>query len=184
MLTIPTTIPFLGWTWNDLLFLVLAGGLLGSALMVVLSRNIIHSGLWMILGFLMLAGLYALLGAPLLAGAQVLIYIGAISVLILFAIMLTQSKAGPANLVFHHQAWAAALAAVGLGLLLVVVVGATPWPLEGPSAEAQTSTNVAALLFSDFVLPLEVVGVILLASVVGGVFLAKKDDRPGSDADR
>ncbi|MGZ6313073.1 MAG: NADH-quinone oxidoreductase subunit J, partial [Candidatus Limnocylindrales bacterium] len=77
MLTIPTTIPFLGWTWNDLLFLVLAGGLLGSALMVVLSRNIIHSGLWMILGFLMLAGLYALLGAPLLAGAQVLIYIGA-----------------------------------------------------------------------------------------------------------
>ncbi len=72
----------------------------------MLGRNIIRSGLWLMLCFATLAGLYALLGAPLVAGAQVLVYIGAISVLILFAIMLTQSKAGPARLVFHHQAWA------------------------------------------------------------------------------
>ncbi len=183
MLTIPSTIPFLGWTWNDLLFLALAGGLLGSALFVVTSRNIIHSGLWMILAFLMLAGLYALLGAPLLAGAQVLIYIGAISVLILFAIMLTQSKAGPARLVFHHQAWAAALAALGLGLLLVFAVGTTPWPLLATPGQPQTSNAVAALLFSDYVLPFEIVGVLLLAAVVGGVFLAKKDNAPESDSD-
>jgi len=183
VLTLPATIPFLGWTWNDLLFLVLAGGLLGSALFVVLGRNIIHSGLWLVVGFLMLAGLYALLGAPLLAGAQVLVYIGAISVLILFAIMLTQSKAGPARLVFHHQAWAAALAALGLGLLLVIVVGATAWPLADGSAQPQTSANVASALFDDFVLPLEIVGVLLLAAVIGGVFLAKKDDARESDSD-
>ena len=60
----------------------------------------------MVLAFAALAGIYALLGSDALAAAQVLIYIGAISVLILFAIMLTQSKAGPARLVFHRQAWA------------------------------------------------------------------------------
>ena len=69
--------------------------MLGGALMVVLSRNIIRSGLFMVLSFLGLAGIYALMGATLVAAAQVLVYIGAISVLILFAVMLTQSKSGP-----------------------------------------------------------------------------------------
>ena len=183
MLTIPSTIPLLGWSWNDLLFLVLAGGLLGCALMVVLSRNIIRAGLWMILGFLMLAGIYVLLGDPLVAGAQVLVYIGAISVLILFAIMLTQSKAGPARLVFHHQAWAAALAAIGLGLMLVIVDGATTWPLAGDTRLATATTDIATRLFGDYVLPFEIVSVLLLAAVIGGVFLAKRDDLPPSDSD-
>ena len=98
--------------------------------MVVLGRNIIRSGLWMILSFAALAGIYVLLGAPLVAAAQVLIYIGAISVLILFAIMLTQSKSGPAKLVFHHQAWAAALAAIVFWLVILLLVDdATQWPL-------------------------------------------------------
>lgn len=183
MLTIPSTIPLLGWSWNDLLFLILAGGLLGSALMVVLGRDIIRCGLWMIVCFLFLAGLYVLVGNPLVAGAQVLVYIGAISVLILFAVMLTQSKAGPARLVFHHQAWAAALAAIGLAVMLVIVDGATSWPLAQPDRTATATTDVASRLFSDFVLPLEVVGVLLLAAVIGGVFLAKRDGAPPSDSD-
>ncbi|MFI5262009.1 MAG: NADH-quinone oxidoreductase subunit J [Candidatus Limnocylindrales bacterium] len=183
MLTIPATIPLLGWSWNDLLFLVLAGGLLGCALLVVLSRDIIHAGLWMILCFLMLAGLYVMLGNPLVAGAQVLVYIGAISVLILFAIMLTQSKAGPARLVFHHQAWAGALAAIGLGAVLVIVDGATTWPLAGDDKQATATVDIATRLFGDYVLPFEIVSVLLLAAVIGGVFLAKRDDAPRSDSD-
>ena len=107
-MSLPETIPYIDWRWDDLVFLALAGVMLGGALMVVLSRNIIRSGLFMVLSFLGLAGIYALMGATLVAAAQVLVYIGAISVLILFAVMLTQSKGGPAPLVFHHQAWAAA----------------------------------------------------------------------------
>jgi len=183
VLTIPATIPLLGWSWNDLLFLVLAGGLLGSALLVVLSRDIIHAGLWMILCFLMLAGLYVLVGNPLVAGAEVLVYIGAISVLILFAIMLTQSKAGPARLVFHHQWWAAALAAIGLGAVLVIVDGATTWPLASDTRHATATTDIAARLFGDYVLPFEIVSVLLLAAVIGGVFLAKRDATPRGDSD-
>ena len=176
-MTLPTTIPLLGWTWNDLLFLVLGAVLIGTALMVVLGRNIIRSGLWLILCFATLAGLYALLGNPLVAVAQVLVYMGAIAVLILFAIMLTQTKGGPAALVFQHQAWAAAIAAIVLGLLLAVVVGIGGWPLVGPFVATSTKA-VAELIFSDYLLAFEIVGVLLLAAVIGGVYLAKRDAGP------
>jgi NADH-quinone oxidoreductase subunit J len=175
--TLPETIPLLGWTWNDLLFLILAGTLVGTALMVVLGRNIIRSGLWLILCFATLAGLYALLGNAIVAVAQVLVYMGAIAVLILFAIMLTQTKGGPAALVFHHQAWAAAIAAIVIGGLLAIVDGASGWPLAGEFMRTSTEA-VAALLFGDYVLAFEIVGVLLLAAVIGGVFLAKRDDSP------
>ena len=174
-MSLPQTIPFLGWAWEDLLFLLFAGILLGTGLMVVIGRNIIRSGLWMISCFAALAGLYVLLGATLVAAAQVLIYIGAISVLVLFAIMLTQSKAGPARLVFHHQAWAAALVSLGLALLLTLVVASTAWPDVQTQRLASPADQLARLLFSDYVLAFEVVSVLLLAAVIGGVFLAKRE---------
>ena len=85
--------------------------MLGSALLVVTLRDIIRCGLAMIASFAALAGIYVLLGAPLVAAAQVLVYIGAIAVLILFAVMLTQAKAAPVRLVFQTQAIPAAIAA-------------------------------------------------------------------------
>ena len=125
-LKLPANIPILGWAWDDLLFLILAGVMLGCALFVVLGRNIVRSGIAMMGCFAALAGIYVLSGAVIVAATEVLVYIGAISVLILFAIMLTQTKSGPTELVFHHQAWAGALAiniiAVG-GLFVFVFVG-------------------------------------------------------------
>ncbi len=177
-MALPQTVPYFNIPWDDLVFLALAGVMLGAALLVVLGRNIIRSGLWMILSFAALAGIYALVGATLVAAAQVLIYIGAISVLVLFAIMLTQSKAGPAKLVFHHQAWAAAIAAAMLAVILIVVVLATPWPLAADGPIFVTAQTIARLLFSDYVLAFEVVSVLLLAAVIGGVFLAKREDSP------
>lgn len=174
-MTIPQVIPLIGLRWDDLLFLALAGGLIGAALFVVLGRDIIRSGLWLILAFAFLAGIYVLLGAPLVAATEVLVYIGAIAVLILFAIMITQSKGGPAALIFHRQAWAGALAAVVLGGLLIVVIGATSWPQSGGDPRATNTLELAQRLFHDWVLPFEIVSVLLLAAVVGGVFLAKKD---------
>jgi NADH-quinone oxidoreductase subunit J len=173
--TLPQAIPFLNWSWDYFLFLTLAVVLLGSAVMTVLGRNIIHSGLWMMLCFAALAGLYVLLQAPLVAAAQVLIYIGAISVLVLFAIMLTQTKFGPARLIFHRQASSAALAAVVLVILLLVVVVDTDWPGH-MTAVAHTATDaLARLLFDRYVLPFEAVSVLLLAAVIGGVYLAKRE---------
>jgi NADH:ubiquinone oxidoreductase subunit 6 (subunit J) len=172
--TLPETIPVLGFGWDDLLFMTFAAIMIGSALLVVLMRDIIRCGLAMIVCFAALAGLYVFAGATVVAAAQVLVYIGAISVLVLFAIMLTQTKSGPASLVFQTQAFPAAIASAVLALLIAVVVASTDWDETGQlipsSAEA-----VATELFRNFTLPFEVVSVLLLAAVIGGVFLAKRE---------
>ena len=174
-MTLPDTIPFVNVRWDDLLFVALAAVMLGSALLVVTMRDIIRCGLAMITCFAALAAIYAIAGSPLVAAAQVLVYIGAISVLILFAIMLTQTKAAPARLVFQTQAAAAAVAAIVLAGLITLVVASTDWGAAGQRASA-ASNAIATTLFSGYVLPFEVVSVLLLAAVVGGVFLARRDE--------
>ena len=179
-MALPPTIPFLNWPWDDLLFLILAGMMLAAAIFVVIGRDIVRSGLAMMVAFAALAGIYVLAGAVIVAAAQVLIYIGAISVLILFAIMLTQSKSGPLHLVFHRQAWAGALAAVGLALLLIVSMINTQWPLRVPERLWSATSEVALLLFNDglYVFALQVIAVLLTAAVIGAVFLAKREEAP------
>ena len=112
------SIPLTGIRWDDVLFVALAATLLVSALLVVTLRDIIRCGLALIVSFASLAGIYVLLGNPLIAATQVLVYIGAISVLVLFAIMLTQTKNAPARLVFQTQAVAAAVAAAVIGVVI------------------------------------------------------------------
>jgi NADH-quinone oxidoreductase subunit J len=177
---IPDTVPFLGIPWSDVLFVLLAGMALVSALLVVTLRDIIRCGLALIACFAALAGLYVLLGAPLLAATQVLVYIGAIAVLILFAVMLTQAKAAPLRLVFQTQALPAAIAAAVLAVLLGLAAVATDWGDVGQRVATGTDA-LAALIFSDYVLPFEVVSVLLLTAVIGAVYLARRDDPQQGD---
>ena len=178
-MTLPETIPLLGFGWDDLLFMTFAAVMVGSALLVVVMKDIIRCGLAMIISFAALAGLYVIAGAPVVAAAQVLVYIGAISVLVLFAIMLTQTKAGPASLVFQTQAFPAAIAAAVLALLMAVVVASTDWGETGKRI-ATSATDVATTLFADYVLAFEIVSVLLLAAVIGGIFIAKRE-KGGAD---
>ena len=164
----------LGGSFNDALVAGLATLMLASAIAVVTMRDIIRCGLAMIVCFLALAGLYVMLGAPMVAAAQVIVYIGAISVLILFAIMLTQEKAGPARLVFQTQATPAAIAAIILAVLVAVAVYGTDW--GAVTEHIRIATNILAhFLFQQYVLVFEAVSVLLLAAVIGGVFLAKRE---------
>jgi NADH-quinone oxidoreductase subunit J len=164
----------LGQDWDDALFWILAAVLVVSGLLVVTMKDIIRCGLAMIVCFGALAAIYVLLGAPVIGAAQVMVYIGAISVLILFAIMLTQTKDAPARLVFQTQAGFAALTALITAVVIALVVVATDW---GGVAEriGSSAETVATTLFTDFLLPLEVVSVLLLGAVIGGVFLAKRE---------
>jgi NADH-quinone oxidoreductase subunit J len=171
---IPSTVPFFNIKWDDILFMAFAGILIGSGILVVTMKDIIRCGLAMIVCFGALAGLYVVVGAPLVAGAEVLVYIGAISVLILFAIMLTQNKVAPARLVFQTQAVPAAVAAAVLAVVIALTVTATEWGALDERARNATQ-KVATALFSNYVLPFEIVSVLLLAAVVGGVFLAKRE---------
>ncbi len=155
--------------------MVLAIGVLGGGLAVVTLRNLIHSAVAMMVCFGSLAGMYALLGAPIVAAAQVLIYLGAISVLILFAIMLTQ--AGDANLPapFHQQVPFAALAAIVASGLIGWAAVTTDW---GAAAEA-VSVNLQALattLFDRYALPFEIISLLLLAAIIGAIFLARRPE--------
>jgi NADH-quinone oxidoreductase subunit J len=174
-LAIPSTVPIIGWTWDDVLFLLLAATMIGSALLVVLMRDIIRCGLALMVALGALSGIFVLLGAPLVAAAEVLVYIGGITVLILFAIMLTQSKSAPARLVFQTQAAGAAVAAVILAIVIAITVTATDWGAVGSRLTTATDT-LARLLFDQYVLPFEIVSVLLLAAVIGGVFLAKREE--------
>jgi NADH-quinone oxidoreductase subunit J len=164
----------LGQDWDDALLWILSAVMLGSGLLVVTMRDIIRCGLAMIVCFLALAGIYVLMGAPLLGAAQVIVYIGAISVLILFAIMLTQTKDAPSRLVFQTQAVPAAIAAVVVAVLIALAVSATDWAELLERIPLKTD-RMSIVLFEQFVFPFEIVSVLLLAAVIGGVFLAKRE---------
>ena len=160
--------------WDDVLLWILGALMIGSGLLVVTMRDIIRCGLAMIVCFMALAGIYVLMGVPLLGAAQVIVYIGAISVLILFAIMLTQTKDAPSRLVFQTQAVPAAIAAVIVAVLIALAVSATDWAELTERVRLATNT-MSLVLFDQFVFPFEIVSVLLLAAVIGGVFLAKRE---------
>jgi NADH:ubiquinone oxidoreductase subunit 6 (subunit J) len=160
---------------TGVLFFLLAVGVVGGGLAVVTLRNLIHSAIAMMVCFGSLAGMYLLLGAAIVAAAQVLIYLGAISVLILFAIMLTQ--AGDANLPapFHRQVWfAAAVSAAVVGLIGWAAIS-TNW---GAAVEAVgiNLQAIATALFTDYALPFEIVSLLLLAAIIGAIFLARRPE--------
>jgi NADH:ubiquinone oxidoreductase subunit 6 (subunit J) len=164
----------MGGSFDDALVAGLATLMLGAAIAVVTMRDIIRCGLAMIVCFLALAGLYVTLGAPMVAAAQVIVYIGAISVLILFAIMLTQEKVGSARLTFQTQAAPAAIASIVVAVLVALAVAGTDW--GAVTATIPVATDVLAhVLFQNYVLAFEAVSVLLLAAVIGGVFLAKRE---------
>src|SRR5688500_1163049 len=145
----PTTLDI-----SSVLFFVLAIGVVGAGIAVVTLRNIIHSAVAMMICFGSLAGMYALLGAPIVAAAQVLIYLGAISVLILFAIMLTQ--AGDANLPapFPRQLPVAAVVALAIIGLVGWAVIQTDWGVI-PEAVGAAVDKIANAVFTTFALPVE-----------------------------
>ena len=165
----------LGQDWDDALLWILASIMIISGLLVVTMRDIIRCGLAMIVCFGALAGIYVLMGAPLIGAAQVIVYIGAISVLILFAIMLTQTKDAPARLVFQTQAGPAAIAAIVIALVIALSVAATDWPGVVEERLRYATVRMAEMMFANFVLPFEIISVLLLAAVIGGVFLAKRE---------
>lgn len=165
-------------TVAGVLFFVLAIGVIGGGLAVVTLRNIIHSAVAMMVCFGSLAGMYALLGAPIIAAAQVLIYLGAISVLILFAIMLSQ--AGDANLPapFHRQVPFAGLTAVVLFGLVTWAAISTDWGAASDVARV-TVAALADALFTRYALPFEIISLLLLAAIIGAIFLARRPEDDG-----
>ena len=159
---------------TEVFFFVLAVFTVAAALLVVLARNIVHSAVALIFSFCGVAGIYVLLDAEFLAAVQVLIYVGGITILLLFAIMLTTRIASRAE-VFNEQVWASALVAVGITAILVYA-SVTGIQVSGEApAPRETTSTLGRLLLTTHVLPFEVASVLLLAAMVGAIILARRE---------
>ena len=155
-------------------FYIVAALVIIPAVLVVTFRNLIYSAVAMIACFTGVAAVFVTLNAELLAAAQVLIYVGAISILILFAIMLTRQRGGDINLFFHRQAWMALPAAAALAVVLAVVLGSADYNSAGSSQNPGTA-DLSSLLFNQYAFPFELVSLVLLVAIIGAVLLAKKE---------
>ncbi|GLW65912.1 NADH dehydrogenase [Actinomadura rubrobrunea] len=163
-------------TGHELIFTLLGVVAVGSAVLVVTTRQLVHAALWLVVSFGALAGGYLVLTAEFVAWVQVLIYVGAVVVLLLFGIMLTRAPIGRSADLDSGNRWVAlgvALATAGV-LVSVLVVGFRdaylPLREGGGSADA-----LGSAVFRTWVLPFEVLSVLLLAALVGAIVLSRSD---------
>jgi NADH-quinone oxidoreductase subunit J len=163
--------------------LTLAGALAAASL-----RNLIHCALALVGAFVGLALVYLDLGAPFVGLAQILVYVGAVAILIVFAILLTRGGEPPsARRISGSLASGVGIAFLVLGALVATLLGTTRLPVEGipgDVAEAATVRNIGDRLMTGCVLPLEVVGLLLTTALIGAVVIALRPDPPDPERTR
>ena len=160
---------------EPLLFGVLTLALLGSAATVVLANRITTSALFMAFAFLNMAGMFVLLGAETIAAFQVLIYVGAITVLILYGVMFTKFSDSPRALFFQKQTPLAAVFVAAVAVP-IVIVGSISFTSGLARPGGGDLTALATSVFTDFAFPFEIASVLLLAAMVGAIVLTRRDD--------
>ena len=152
--------------------------MIGAALGVVLLSNIVHSAFLLAGVFLSISGMYILLNGDFVAAAQILIYVGAVNVLILFAIMLVNKREDFSQIPGRWiRKVATAVVCFGLFALLSTMVLVTPWSenTASPAVIGNTVVEIGEHFFSDFLLPFELASVLLLMAMVGAIILARRD---------
>ena len=158
-------------------FLILSAVIVSGSLAVVLLENIVYSAF--ILGgvFMAVAGLYLLLNASFVAAAQILVYVGAVNVLILFAIMLVNNKEKlkPIEGLKTRKLISGGICG-GLLILLLRVDLSTDWSIPGPNSIGEAATErIGEHLFTDYLLPFELASILLLMAMIGAIVLARRD---------
>jgi NADH-quinone oxidoreductase subunit J len=154
---------------------------------VVTSRNVVHAALFLVLALAATAGLFILLSAEFVAWVLVLVYIGAVIVLFLFGIMITRAPIGRETELNHKTTWPAAFGALAVFVMTTSLILSVGDSIEGfdqplPSIGVPTPTEVLGEgLIADYLIPFEAVGFILLAALVGGITLARKDLTPAEE---
>ena len=173
---------------SQILYIIVAAATLVCAYAVVVAPRLVHAALWLGAAFVGMAVIFLLLEADFLAAAQVLIYVGAITTIILFGIMLSdlrELRSTPelslrrrvVQLVTHpRRGLLPLLAGLGFAVMLALVTRGAPWPGEAPPAPSSVTAAIGRALFSDFVLPFEVASVVLLVALVGAVVLAMREE--------
>jgi NADH-quinone oxidoreductase subunit J len=161
----------------QIIFIVVAAMTLGSAILVVTSRNLVHAALWLVLALFGIAIFYVVLNASFLAVAQVVIYIGAIAILMIFAIMLTRRVATDSSPQINRNWIWAALASIAIfgGLVWMVSQWSgffSPMPPLNPRVDPLRDLGVALVSPNAYIIPFEVASVLLLAALIGAIMVA------------
>jgi NADH:ubiquinone oxidoreductase subunit 6 (subunit J) len=154
------------------IFYILAAIMIGAAVMVVSIKNIFHSALFLVLCFFSVAGIYILLEAEFLAAVQILIYVGAITILMIFAIMLTHRLYSAKIKQSNEQVLPGLIIVGALLVATLFALGSTTWKLSFETPQAQSVVGIGRLLLTSYVLPFEVVSVVLLTALIGAVIIA------------
>lgn len=163
---------------TDLVLTVLLAVAVIAALLVVTSRRLVHAALWLAVVLGVLAVVFVVLHAEFVAGVQLLIYVGAVVVLLVFGIMLTRAPTGASDDLDNGRGWLAA----GVGLCTAVVLVVVLAPEVGPvvvdldAADPTTARSLGDALFGTWVLPFEVLSVLLLAAVVGAIAISRRSE--------
>ncbi len=147
---------------------------IAGAILVVTAKRLFHSALALVLSFVGVAGLYILLEAEFLAALQILIYVGAIAILILFAIMLTRHLMDPKARAFNEQWWIAALVAGFLFLALMAMVLRVPWPVKVAAVPENVIEGLGSSFVGEYLVPFEVASVLLMAALIGAIIIARE----------
>jgi NADH-quinone oxidoreductase subunit J len=161
-------------TVADVLICALGVLALGSGLLVVSTKHVVRAGLWLVVCLGAVAGIYLVLTAELVAWVQVLLYVGAVVVLLLFAVMLTRAPIGASD-DLDRVRWPAILVGAGAGVALSALLAAafrwTAVTLPSPG----TAQGIGSDVFRVWVLPFEVVSVLLLAALIGAVIVSRDE---------
>jgi NADH-quinone oxidoreductase subunit J len=163
-------------TAQEIIFILLGVLALAAAVLVVTTRNVVHAALWLVVTLASVAGCYLMMTAEFVAWVQVLIYVGAVVVLLLFGIMLTKAPiGGDADLNSENRIAAAVVGLASAGTLTTLVVDA----FRHSYIDLQGGTGAHAIgesIFRSYVLPFEVVSVLLLAALIGSIVLSRRDE--------
>jgi NADH:ubiquinone oxidoreductase subunit 6 (subunit J) len=159
---------------EPLVFYGLSGLLILASLAVVFLPRIIHAALSLVLFFVAISGVFILLHAEFIAAAQIIIYAGAITVLVLFAVMLTQRSQSPESNPFNAQRLIAAfVAAAVFAALLPAMLSLRGTSVPGPNADL--TPLLGTLMLGQWILPFEIASVLLLAALIGAIVIAKEE---------
>lgn len=154
-------------------FGILSVVIVGFALAMVLSKNLVHSAIFMAVTFIGVAGIYLTLSAGFLATVQILIYVGAISILMVFGVMLTRRGDIAASNLFNKYILSGLTVAAALFLILGRLILTSNWTISSFSVPESTIGPIAELMMNVYVIPFEVAAILLLAAMVGAIIVAK-----------
>ncbi len=168
---------------TQIVFIIMSLCAIGGAIGVVTARRLFHSALYLILSLFGVTGYYVLLSAGFLAVVQLLVYIGAIAILILFAIMFSRQGMAPRQTQANRQWWVSLIISALLLAVLVLGVNAVDWNISNTAPPPANTIELLGLAFlGSYLMPFMAIGVLLSVALIGAVILAREKTQEESDS--